>query len=179
MRFCGLYFVLVRAQWHINVPAKCADLIWFMLIFMATCSFFPLLWHYLLHFWWFPSLTQWLSGCLHNHPWLIDSQLCERSAPSCLRGNLLTEEICKVISSVFNGLDENRCYRRFYWVTELKKKIQPINWLTISHTETDHSRWCTEPGGGRWVTPECWRSSWLLQRRRSPCSLPTEDRSQS
>lgn len=22
-------------------------------------------------------------------------------------------------------------------------------------TETDHSRWSTEPGGGRWATPEC------------------------
>lgn len=42
--------------------------------------------------------------------------------------------------------------------------------------ETDHSRWSTEPGGGRWETPGCWRSSWLRQRRRSPCSSPTEGR---
>lgn len=45
--------------------------------------------------------------------------------------------------------------------------------------ETNHSRWGTEPGGGRWATPGCWRSSWLRPRRRYLCSSPTEGRSLS
>lgn len=70
-----------------------------------------------------------------------------------------------------------------YVSTNIENKNSEGSWFVkkkkISSAETDHSRWSTEPCGGRWGTPGSWRSSWLRLHRRSLCSSPTEGRSLS